>query len=269
MEPRKQVLRVHYNKQAETWQKLGSERQWALGVGHTSNLMVQRSFNSCNQKLIKHCQGKLVLDYGCGQGAFSALAARNGASVIGVDLSERSVINAKERASHLGISEKTNFLVMDGENLGIRDNIFDIIFSSGLLSCVDIRRAFAEWIRTLKPTGCVIGVDALGHNPFLNFNRRRKTKIGLRPQWITDHVLRMEDLDLVKEYFGEVHIEYFHLITLLAAPFYRAPGSGFYSLLTWLESIDTVLLRFRFLQKYSHKVVFTFAQPKKSFNHAG
>jgi SAM-dependent methyltransferase len=191
------------------------------------------------------------------------LAAKNKARVIGIDISAKSVNNARERAVRFRVDDITSFLVMDCETLGFKDNTFDLIFSSGMLGLLDIPTTLAEWVRVLKPDGCVIGVDALGHNPFLNFNRKRKAILGSRSEWTT-HMIHMKDLEIVKEHFYQVDLEFFHLATLFATPFRQLPC--FLTLLEWLNWVDTRLLQSRlsFLQKYAHKVVFTLMQPKKS-----
>jgi SAM-dependent methyltransferase len=49
-------------------------------------------------RLVQDLKGKQVLDLGCGDGTNSVLLAQRGASVIGVDLSQKSIALANERA---------------------------------------------------------------------------------------------------------------------------------------------------------------------------
>jgi SAM-dependent methyltransferase len=94
--------------------------------------------------------GKLVLDAGCGGGRYSALAARHGAEVVGVDLSD-AVEKARELCQNLpGVT----LVQADLLDLPLAENAFDLVFSIGVLHhSPDPRRAFSELARRVKPGG--------------------------------------------------------------------------------------------------------------------
>src|SRR5437868_1615803 len=63
----------------------------------------------CEQWLRTRCPGKKVLDYCCGEGEYSLLAARLGGSVVGIDISDVSVDICRERATRDGLSANASF----------------------------------------------------------------------------------------------------------------------------------------------------------------
>src|SRR5574341_1361724 len=143
--------------------------------------VVGRSVEYARRQALERCAGRMVLDYGCGDGDASLFLARHGARVIGIDLSEVSLRNGRALAARAGFGDTVSFQAMDCEALGFRDDAFDLILVSGVLHHLDLRRAYAELARVLKPDGAVICSEALGHNPVIQLYRRLTP--GLRTAW--------------------------------------------------------------------------------------
>ncbi len=95
-------------------------------------------------------RGLKVLDAGCGGGRYSLLAAKHGAHVLGVDLSD-----AVEKAAAICAPYPEATIVQaDLLNLPLEDDAFDVAFSIGVMHhSPDPRRAFAEVARRVKPGG--------------------------------------------------------------------------------------------------------------------
>jgi len=261
MEERKQKEIEYYDKQAERWFRGVSEEKWK-GDFEGFNPLVLASFKFCYNWLENHCQNKRVLDYGCGNGIHSIFPVKAGAQmVIGIDLSEKSLAIARDRARREGIEEKINFLKMDCEKMEFLDNYFDIIFDGGTFSSLDLKKAFPELARVLRSEGSFLGIETFGHNPFTNLKRKINKIIGKRTEWAEGHIFQMKDLESAKDYFNEIEIKFFHLISWAAFPFLNLPGGKF--LLKLLEVLDKILLKIPFLRKYAFKVVFVFSEPKK------
>ena len=91
-----------------------------------------------------------VLDAGCGGGRYTSVAARHGARVIGVDLSE-----AVEQAVRLCASlPGASVLRADLMHLPLATGRFDLVFSIGVLHhCPDAHAAFAHVARRVRPGG--------------------------------------------------------------------------------------------------------------------
>lgn len=210
--------------------------------------------------LLTRCPGKRLLDYGCGNGEDSIRAAEKGASVVGIDISEVSITHCKQRALAAGVSESTEFHVMDAEALRFEDNSFDLIMEYGVLHHLDFSAAMREIARVLRQTGAVICTEALGHNPLIRAYRRRTPH--LRTAWEVEHILRKETIQLARKWFEKIDLRFYHLATLAAIPFRRTPLFG--PVLTSLEAVDALLLRMPFIRWQAWQVVIELSQPRKS-----
>lgn len=220
------------------------------------------SFNYLYKLLAENCRGKKVLDYGCGEGVHADFLVEAGAlKVVGIDLSEKSLQIARGKIEKAGLEDKIEFLLMDCEKTTFPDNSFDVILDGGTFSSLDLKIALPELARILKPEGILIGIETFGHNPLTNLKRKFNKIVGKRTGWAQSHIVKKESLELVKNYFGEANVDYFHIISWLAFPF--LPFSGGKILLKIMEVGDRILLKIPFLRKYAFKTVFTFSKPKK------
>jgi len=261
METRKKREIEYYDKKAGEWLKnISLKKEGADFEGFNSLLL--SSFRFCYKYLKDKCQNKKLLDYGCGNGIHSIFPAKQGAQVIGIDLSEPSLKIAGERAKREGVEDKIRFLAMDCEKMGFPDNYFDIIFDGGTFSSIDLDKAYLELERILKPQGFLLGIETFGHNPFTNLKRKINKLMGKRTTWAAGHILKTKDLEKAKDYFNKVEVHYFHLISWLGFPLLHFPGGK--TLLRMLEFLDNILLGLPFLRKYAFKVVFIFSEPKKN-----
>jgi len=258
MEERKEKEIEYYDKKSEEWLKEGKNQQTDF-EGFSPTLL--SSYNFLYQLLEKYCQGKKVLDYGCGNGIHSVFPVRCGAEVIGIDLSEKSLEIAKERAKREGVEDKVKFLLMDCEKMDFPDNSFNIILDGGTFSSLDVNKVYPELSRVLKPDGILLGIETFGHNPFTNLKRKINKIRGKRTGWAAEHIFSQKDLEKAKEYFNEIEVYYFHLVSWLAFPFLSLPGGKIF--LKILEFKDRILLRVPFLRKWAFKIVFIFSKPKK------
>ena len=106
------------------------------------------------RRLLPPIPGRLVLDLGCGLGWFSRWAADAGAqSVLGIDLSERMLQDARARAS----SNKVSFQRQDLETLALASLSFDLIYSSLVLHYVErLPALLATLFAALRPGGRLV-----------------------------------------------------------------------------------------------------------------
>jgi ubiquinone/menaquinone biosynthesis C-methylase UbiE len=229
----------------------------------TMNPALRAPYRAVEKLLADATVGQLVLDYGSGLGIHSVFAARNGARVVGVDLSPRSTTIARETSCRGGVADRCQFIVGDCERLPFPIRTFDIVMSLGSLSSLRHDVAFAELARVVKPEGRVILVDTLGHNPLLNLNRRVLHWRGRRTRWELDHIPTLKSLALARASFREVRVEFFGLTTPLLVPLCR--GEGAFS--TWLarlgEAIDRAAFQIRPLRRFAFKFVCTLSGPER------
>lgn len=221
----------------------------------------RRSVEYMHDWLRANCPEKGVLDYGCGNGEESLFAARHGArEVIGIDISPVAVENSTKRAAAEGLDGTVRFHVTDGEKLDFPDNSFNLAMEYGVLHHVDLDAAMRELARVLKPEGKMICTETLGHN--LAIRLYRKMTPQLRTEWETEHILKRRDFLTIRKYFGQIDIRFFHLATLAGVPFRKHRFFG--PLLTALETVDGILLRFPLVQWQAWQAVFVLSKPNKA-----
>jgi ubiquinone/menaquinone biosynthesis C-methylase UbiE len=230
---------------------------------HFSNMkfysITGSSFAYRDALLFDSVKGAVVLDYCCGNGEVAIETAMQGASrVLGIDISSVAVENARELARSAGVDAICEFSVMDAEQTEFADGTFDLIHEYGALHHLDLPAAYAELSRILKPEGKLVCTEALRHNPFIHYYRKRTPH--LRTKWEAEHILGVPDIINGREYFKEVHIKFFHLAALSAVPFRKT--TIFHQLLSLLDAVDSILLRIPYLQRMAWIAVFVYSSPK-------
>ena len=112
------------------------------------------------RELIELChinKGKYVLVVGCGVGITACYIAKGyGCRVVGVDILERMVERANERAKREGVEGRVEFRVADAQDLPFEDNLFDVVIGEWITGLLDDKqRGTNEYLRVVKPGGCV------------------------------------------------------------------------------------------------------------------
>jgi SAM-dependent methyltransferase len=101
-------------------------------------------------------KGKVVLDFGCGDGRYSLLLKKMGAThVTGLDVSQKMIDLAKKNAAgETGI----DFIVADGLQVPLKQEHVDLIVSNFIVHYFsDSKALFQEFSRMLKTNGRFIG----------------------------------------------------------------------------------------------------------------
>ncbi len=140
--------------------------------------------------------GSTVLDVPCGGGvAFRALPSGTDVCYVAIDIDERMLARARERALRRGLS-RVEFVAGDMLALPFDDGVADLVLSySGLHMVSDPERAVRELARCLKPGGRLVGTTFLAGG-----TRRARALLGIsarrghpRPparedvvRWLTD-----------------------------------------------------------------------------------
>lgn len=259
LEPRKQEEIDFHNRLRSAALKSDGDAHASMTTNYRFYSVDRASREFTETWLRERCPGRKLLDFCCGEGDYSMKAAQFGADVLGIDISDVSVEICRERARKEG-HPNAQFEVRDAEETGLPDNSFDLVICAGVLHHVDLPKAYAEIARLLRPGGEVICVEALAHNPV--FQAYRKLTPKLRTAFEADHILRVQDVEMAKQYFGKVEKRFFHLAALLAVPF-RNLGV-FEPILNLLNRVDTRILSWGWLQRHAWIATFTLADPKKS-----
>ncbi|KDR95516.1 Methyltransferase domain-containing protein [Peptoclostridium litorale DSM 5388] len=115
---------------------------------------------SATDKLAVLCKidsDSYVLDVGCGPGMSSCHIAENyGCKVVGIDISEKMIQHARERANRKGLEDIVEFKVADAQNLPFEEGLFDVVISESVTAFLDDKtRGISEYARVLKSSGYV------------------------------------------------------------------------------------------------------------------
>lgn len=200
----------------------------------------------------REAKGKVFLDYACGNGEKTILAAKAGAILsIGFDISAVSVQNAEKEALIQNLSNII-FFQADAEATRLPDNSIDIILCSGMLHHLDLSYAFPEMRRVLKPGGKILAGEALNINPLIRLYRR------LTPSMRTDfekaHILSLGEVKFARRFFDVTEIRYWHVVSYAAGKFPL--------LLKPLEILDKLLQKIPYIQRLAW--IFTFEMVKRN-----
>ena len=123
-EIRKEEQRTFYNR----WRTGG--REIAPNMKYYSIVDSREKFLA--NWFIRNATKKRVLDYGCGSGGSARKIAECGAAeVVGVDISEDSITNARKEIETTDLRDRCRFFVMDAENMTFEKNRFDIVYACG------------------------------------------------------------------------------------------------------------------------------------------
>jgi len=111
-------------------------------------------------KLVELClitRDKHILVVGCGVGMTPCyLAQKYGCRVTGIDISEKMVEHAVDRAKKKNLQHLTEFRVADAQNLPFEDNTFDAVISESVNAFIpDKPKALSEYVRVVKKGGYV------------------------------------------------------------------------------------------------------------------
>ena len=105
-----------------------------------------------------HIDGdKYVLDVGCASGKTACYIAKNcGCKVVGVDILERMIDRANERAKREGVDDMVEFMTADARKLPFEDDLFDVVIGEFIIGLLDDKkRGINEYLRVTKPGGYV------------------------------------------------------------------------------------------------------------------
>lgn len=106
-------------------------------------------------ELLNIDRNRKVLDIACGKGLTSVyMAKKYGCKVIGIDILEKSIEEARMNAKKHGVEHLVTFQVADAQKLPFADNEFDITLAQAMLILVkDKVKVISEANRVLKTGG--------------------------------------------------------------------------------------------------------------------
>jgi ubiquinone/menaquinone biosynthesis C-methylase UbiE len=151
-----------------------------------------------------------ALDLGCGPGAITAHLCQHFKRVIGVDIAENGLRQARAHCSNLGVFP--DLICGDARQLPLAHESADFIFDRGCLQGIplaDWPAYFAELERILRPQGiaqilCLYGREKLPDRSPWNFWRRRKERLKQlddhrSPRQLPNHIPTAFEIMVVAE----------------------------------------------------------------------
>lgn len=215
--------------------------------------IVKYSRRTFDEAVLRGCEGKDVLECGCGQGTCSFELATRGATVTGIDISDVAIEQASARAA--SSNQKITYIRMDCEDLTFAPRSFDLVCGVAILHHLDLDKAFSSLAAVLRPGGRAIFMEPLGHNPAINLFRRLTPRL----RTVDEHPLLMSDLRLARRYFSSVRVGYFNCLTLLAVPLRQTPLLN--PALAILHAADRALFALPPMRRMAWQVVIELSGP--------
>lgn len=189
------------------------------------------------------------LDLCCGDGIHSLTSAFLGANVIAIDYAENSIKLAKKRAELFNLN--IDFRVGDVEKLPFANETFELITCAGSLSYLDHNIFLEEVFRVLKPGGTFICVDSLNHNVFYRVNRFLHYLKGQRTYSTLKRMPNLNLINKIKNQYKDFEVYYFGIFNFLSPILKKLMNP--IQLKRKMQNLDN---KFKFLRKYSFKIVF-------------
>lgn len=102
--------------------------------------------------------GQTILDAGCGRGVTACyLAKKYAVRVVGIDMLDFEIDRARKRAQSKGLLEKTQFEVMNFDDLKFSEGYFHAVYVSECLShAPNVSKVLSQLFRVLRPGGKLV-----------------------------------------------------------------------------------------------------------------
>ena len=178
----------------------------------------------------------VVLEYGCAHGGNAIGLSGIASHVEGIDISKEAVDAGNAEIAARGI-KNVKLSVQNAEAMDFATGTFDFVFGSGILHHLDYEKAMRELRRVLKPGGVVLFTEPLGHNPAIEYYRR-KTPEARTPD---EHPLLVPDFQKFDATFETTDVRLYGLTALGAVLFRKTPLLGPVRAIG--AAVDAVLLR--------------------------
>jgi len=193
-------------------------------------------------------KNKIVLDYGCGVGnATTKIAALNPSKLFGIDISEVSINKA------IKIAKSSNLLIeysVDNcEKTKFKTETFDLVFGSGILHHLNLKKSVSEINRILKNNGEMVFLEPLGTNPLINFYR----KLTPKSRSVDEHPFLKKDFDFINSLFNQVTVKYYGFFTLVFFFFYKNPKKSL--IFRIISKLDNYFFRIKFFKNLAWSVM--------------
>lgn len=150
-------LSVKEKEKVENYSKPMTTEKWKEDYSDGGDLhwMKDDAPSPLAKELVEDLKNKKsvdILEIGCGNGRDSIFMAKEGYSVIGIDVAPEAIKIAKKKSKGI---KNVVFEVGDAEELKYKDKSFDAVYSVAALGFNLLQPALREVYRVLRPNGIV------------------------------------------------------------------------------------------------------------------
>jgi len=121
--------------------------------------------------LLGDVRGKVVLEYGCGDGLNTLALARRGALVKALDISPELIEVARRRMQVNGTDANVEFVVGSAHDMPLADESVDVVFGIAILHHLDLKLSAREVKRVLRKGGRAIFQEPVRNSGLVKFVR--------------------------------------------------------------------------------------------------
>lgn len=121
--------------------------------------------------LLGDVRGKVVLEYGCGDGLNTLALARRGARVKALDISPELIEVARRRLQVNGDDANVEFVVGSAHDMPLENESVDVVFGIAILHHLDLKLSAREVRRVLRKGGRAIFQEPVRNSGFVKFVR--------------------------------------------------------------------------------------------------
>ena len=219
--------------------------------GRFENIFYKALYNmyeDFDADIYRKAVNKIVLDYGCGVGSVTQKIARlNPSKLFGVDISEVSINKALENAKESNL--QINYSVDNCEETKFKTKTFDLIFGSGILHHLNLKKSVNEINRILKNDGEMVFLEPLGTNPLINFYR----KLTPNSRSTDEHPFLEKDFNFINSLFKNVTVRYYGFFTLIFFLFYRNPKKSL--IFKIISRLDYYFFKIKYFKNFAWSVL--------------
>jgi ubiquinone/menaquinone biosynthesis C-methylase UbiE len=152
----KDVIQRTFSESAEHWRKIYEVASGREGIFRTEEMVERR--NAVLRVIDRYADDRKlsVLDVGCGTGMTMREILRRGHSVVGVDITEAMLHQAKSVLREF-TADRACCILSDGENIPCEDGAFDVVICVGVLQYLQTdEKSVSEMRRVVRDGGLVI-----------------------------------------------------------------------------------------------------------------
>jgi len=203
--------------------------------------------------LLGDVKGKVVLEYGCGDGVNTILLANRGAHVISLDVSPELIDLAQKRVSINRLGSGVDFIVGSAHNLPLPNESVDVVFGIAILHHLDLGLSSREVMRVLKKGGRGIFQEPVRNSKLMRFVRKM---IPYKAPDVSPYERPLTDRELKDFASGFTYRARPFQLPTSAIPYYLLPFWRDYTTTPLLRLDATLLERIPALGYYSPVRVF-------------